>query len=180
MNDYFEWMCASVCTDAEGNYISGYSRLLEYLHSVKYEYLISQDENREADGISLRYHYGWENDIPNAVIASELDIYPCSVLEMMVALARRMEADVMGDPEYGNRTYIWFFTMLESMGIDILTDDKFDEFVAWCHLEIFMKRRYLPNGEGGLFTLKCPDQDMRGVEVWDQAMWWLNEYVDEM
>ena len=178
-NEYFEWMYSSVFTDPQGNYISGYHRLLEFLHSIPFEYMISLDGNREADGISLRYHFGWENDIPNPIIARELDIHPCSVLEMMVALARRMEGDVMGDPVYGNRTYIWFFSMLESLGIDDMTDERFIEFVAWDQVHTFLTRRYYPNGRGSLFTFKYPDQDMRGVEIWDQAMWWLNEYVEE-
>ena len=179
MNEYFEWMYSSVFTDSEGNYIPCYHELLQYLNSINFRYTIAMDGNRESDGISLRYHYGWYEHVPDAVIASEIDIYPCSVLEMMVALSRRMESDVMGDSDYGNRTHIWFFNMLESLGIEDMTDENFSEFIVANAIDNWMDHNYASDGKGGLFTLKCPYQDLRRVEIWEQAMWWLNEYVDE-
>ena len=178
MNDYFEWMYTSVCTDPEGNYIPYYHSLLQYLHSRDFEYTLPMDGNREADGFNLRYLYGWENNITDPEVASELDAYPCSVLEVMVALSRRMESDVMGDYVFGNRTSVWFFSMLESLGIVDMTDDNFDELYVKDVIDRCLNREYTYDGKGGFFTCKSPYCDMRTIEVWNQAMWFLNEYVE--
>ena len=176
MNDYFEWMYSSVCTDPEGNYIPDYNDLLLYLHSRNFEYVLPMDENREADGINLRYHYGWETGVSSPEIASEIDVYQCSVLEVMVALCRRIESDVMGDYNYGNRTSIWFFSMLDSLGIADMSDENFDELYLKDVIDKCLNREYEYNGKGGFFTCKHPYCDMRTVEIWNQAMWFLNEY----
>ena len=176
MNDYFDWMYESVNTDPDGNFVSNYRELLHYLHSVTFTYLLPMDSNRESDGITLRYHFGYENGIQSPIIAYELDIFPCSLLEMMVALARRMEADVMGDNEYGNRTFVWFHAMLDSMGLDKFVDGKFDVIEAENIVSRCLNREYDYNGAGGFFTLANPSRDLRQVEIWDLAMWWLNEY----
>ena len=181
MNDYFEWMYASVCTDPEGNYIPDYHELLLYLHSRDFEYTLPMDGNREADGINLRYHYGWETGKSNAEVASEIDVYPCSVLEVMVALCRRIESDVMGDYNYGNRTSVWFFSMLNSLGISEMTDDSIDNIDKLYLEEAIdrcLNREYDYDGKGGFFTCTNPYCDMRTVEIWNQAMWFLNEYVE--
>jgi len=179
LNDYFEWMYSTVFTDSDGNYIPNYHDLMQYLDSRSFNYTIPLDGNRESDGISLRYTYGWKMGIPNPVIATELDFYPCSVLEVMVALSCRMESDIMGDYIYGDRTNIWFFSMLQSLGLDDMTDENFDEEYTKIVIDNFLNRNYESNGKGGLFTVKDPHKDMRLVEIWDQAMWFLNEYVEE-
>lgn len=178
--EYFEWMYDSVCTDPDGNYIPDYRELCRFLHSKDYNYILPMDGNREADGISLRYHFGWDNKISNPQIASELDIYPCSVFEMMVALCRRIENDIMADDyNYGNRTSIWFFEMLKSLGIEDQTDGYFNERYVEMSIDIFLNNEYEPDGRGGLFSLKNPYRDLREVEIWDQAMWFLNEYIEQ-
>ena len=95
---------------------------------------------------------------------------------MMVALARRMEADVMGDNEYGNRTFVWFHAMLDSMGLDKFVDGRLNVEEAENIVSRCLNREYDYNGAGGFFTLANPSRDLRQVEIWDLAMWWLNEY----
>lgn len=176
MNDYFDWMYASVNTDPDGNVYTNYVELCHYLHSVNFNYILPMDSNRESDGITLRYHFGYEKDIPSSIIASELDCYPCSVFEMMVALARRIEADVMGDNEFGNRTSVWFHAMLSSMGLDKFVDGSLNEDELELKLERCLNRQFEYNGKGGFFTLRNPSRNLQEVEIWSQAMWFLNEY----
>lgn len=175
--EYFDWMYSSANTDPYGNFHSEYQGLLHYLNNVAFNYYIPMDANRESDGISLRYHFGYEKGIQSSEITDILDDRPCSLLEMMVALCRRMETMIGNDPDYGNRTYIWFHTMLESMGLEDLTDRYFDEDEAEYRVGICLSGRYEPNGKGGFFTLSNPSTDLRGVEIWNQAMWFLNEYT---
>jgi len=51
--------------------------------------MLPMDGNRAEDGIDLRYRFGYEKEYEGSTIASYLDNSPCSVLEMLIALAFR-------------------------------------------------------------------------------------------
>lgn len=171
-DEYFDWLYDLVC-DGKGNY----KCLCAFLHGIDFFYLIPMDENRYGDGISLRYRFGYDCDIPDYYISNEIDNRPCSVLEMMAALALRMEEDIMASND-GDRTSVWFMDMLKSLDLDKLTDDKFDEAEADNKVFKFLERKYERNGKGGLFTINDkPDKDLRNVEIWYQAMWYLNDVL---
>lgn len=159
---YFEWMYDLVC---EGRYARGisYRKLLGYLHEVEFTYTISNDANRAEDGIDLRrrFPYGFALD------------GPCSVLEMMIALAIRCEESIMDDPKVGNRTGQWFWRMVTNLGLGSMSDNRFDEKLVKDVIERFLDREYEPDGRGGLFTVCC-DYDLRDVEIWIQLGWYLN------
>lgn len=173
--EYFEWMYNLVC----GIKKVSYRKLLYFLHSVPFYYLIEMDDNRAGDGVSLRYRFGNQMGYHNSVIATYLDNRECSVLEMMVALANRIEESIMDNPEFGDRTGEWFFSMLGSLQISNQNDDIFDAEYVGNVVKVLLERIYEPNGLGGLFTLERPRRDMRGVEIWMQAMWYLDEYIEE-
>ena len=78
--------------------------------------MIPMDGNRAEDGIDLRYRFGHEQHYSDAMVASFLDDRPCSVLEMMIALSIRCEEHIMDDPDVGNRTGQWFWSMIASLG----------------------------------------------------------------
>ena len=42
-------------------------------------------------------------------------------------------------------------------------------------IQRFLDRDILPNGDGGLFVLKKPYDDMRNVDIWTQANWYISE-----
>lgn len=151
-----------------------YSKLLRELFSIDYFYSVELDGNRYEDGIALRYHFGEERNIPGAVISSCLDTFPCSVLEMMISLAEKCENEVLYDPEQGSYDSLLFWEMIENLGLDGQTDDRFDKAYVHERTGIFLERRYKRNGEGGLFVIPDCPHDMRTAEVWYQAMWYLN------
>lgn len=173
---YFDWMCQLVCNRRYTRGLS-YQKLLWFLHNVDFNYTIEMDGNREEDGIDLRYRFGYENSYENAMISSYLDNSPCSVLEMMIALAIRCEEHIMDDPDIGNRTGQWFWDMVENLGLRKMTDARFDEGCADEVAQRFLDRRYKRNGEGGLFTVEHCRQDLRTVEIWYQMCWYLDEIV---
>ena len=78
--------------------------LLEHLDNINFTYSIPFDENRFNDGQDLRYRFGYENNIAGYDI-DEMSFRkgPCSILEMMVALAIKCEENFMSDPANGNR-----------------------------------------------------------------------------
>ena len=171
---YFDWIYGIVIGKRRGSY----RRLLRLLHAMDFYYSVPMDGNRFEDGVSLRYRFGREHDIPDSETAFELDDCPCSVLEMMAALCIRCEECIMDDPSVGDRTAVWFFTMLGSLGLDKMTDSRFHARKAYAAVWCMLDRAYQSDGTGGLFTIPNTEHDMRTAEIWYQMMWYLG-YLDE-
>ena len=173
IEEYFEWLLNLVCGYRYSKDIS-YRKLLMCLHSIEFTYSIPKDGNRAKDGICLRNRFArWVIDDDEIDIFEYLD-GPCSVLEMMIALAVRCEENIMDDPKIGDRTSQWFWGMIASLGLNGLTDDRFDKKYVENVINRFLNRDYKPNGEGGLFTIKNCDRDLRDVEIWIQLLWYLD------
>lgn len=164
--DYFEWLFNLVCKDRYSDRIS-FRKLLQYLHNVEFTYSIPKDSNRAADGVDLRYRFTSRQCLWG----------PCSVLEMMIALAIRCEEDTMNDPRYGDRTAQWFWGMINSMELGGMTDANFDEEYVANSVNRLLKRQYAPNGKGGLFTIRNCQYDLRNVEIWHQLCYYLDTLI---
>lgn len=170
--DYFKWLCKHVCDERK---LETYEELLIHLFKTPFTYILEMDANRISDGIDLRYRYGREQGKEDPVIASQLDIYPCNVLEVLVALSLRIE-NIMDNPADGNRTGYWFWMMMGNLSLTEMTNRHYDEKYVDDALYIFMNREYQSDGSGGgLVILKYPRVDMRFVEIWDQINWYLTE-----
>lgn len=176
LHEYFEWLYNIVCSNEYYDTVS-YRELLYFLLNYEYVYYYEMDKNRASDGIDLRYRFANDCGYDYNFIAQYLDNRPCSVLEMMIALALDMEENVMSDPEYGNRTAQWFWGMIVNLKIGNMTDDKFNQKNVASKITKFMTHQYKRNGEGGLFTIHNTNFDMRTHEVWVQATTYLNEYL---
>ena len=156
----------------------GENTLDKSLSKTDFYYTIPMDGNREADGIDLRYRFGYENSYDESMIAAYLDDRPCSVLEMMIALAIRCEENIMDDPDIGDRTGQWFWSMIENLGLSDMDDAEYDELYVHRIVKRFLDRGYKKNGEGGLFTIHhSAGRDLRNVEIWYQMCWYLDELV---
>lgn len=169
-SEYFEWMYDLMC---EGRFAKSitYRQLFTFLHDVEFTYFVPHDENRAVDGVALRYRFCLLHD------CEDLEQYldgPCSVLEMMVALAIRCEERIMSDPEKGDRTSQWFWEMINSLGLGSMCDYSFNEWLVSDVIGRFLSREYEPNGKGGLFTIRGWNRDARDAEIWHQLMAYLN------
>lgn len=173
-NEYFDWLYDIVCGERYSKQIS-YKKLLMYLHSIEFRYSIPKDKNRAEDGMDLRYRFAitLPHEDSTDYILDILDD-PCSVLEMMIALAIRCEENIMDDPHVGDRTGQWFWGMIVSLGLGAMTDTRFNRRAIDETIDIFLDRRYEPNGKGGLFTIRNCDRDLRTVEIWYQLCWYIN------
>jgi hypothetical protein len=160
VDDYFEWLC-----DTVGN-TDDYRRLLMRLHSIEFRYLIPRDQNCAEHGVYLRYRFAGRD--------SEYITGPCSVLEMMVALALNCEEDIMDDPAMGDRTTQWFWKMVVNLGLGSMYDAKYDRDFVDKVVERFLNRDYEPDGRGGLFTVRNCNRDMRDMEIWNQMSFYIN------
>lgn len=181
---YFQWLCMLVHLDEDetGNCYIG---LGDILHSMEFYSLNPMDENRIEDGLDLRTE--WLNRMQESGYffpETSLDYRPASVLEVLVGMAVRCENQIMWDPDYGDRTYIWFWDMLSNLldGNHILSEQCTNETLSLemaddvrYAVENFLERAYDFDGTGGLFPLRNPRRDQRQVELWTQ----MNQYMLE-
>lgn len=175
--EYFEWMCNFVYFDMAYGQAS-YKKLLRFLNSVEFVPIIELDEDRYSDGMAFRYRFGYEVGHTSDYIRTYLDVKPCSVLEMMVALCfKEYERSFDEDDSHGSRISEWFWSMINSLGLSRMNDTNFNEEECKKVIDRFISRKYEPNGKGGLFTLDHPYQNMCNVNIWYQFMWYLNETV---
>lgn len=165
---YFDWMCSIICDSRHFNWGS-YRTLLKYLYNRDFYYIIDMDDNREADGMDLRYRFAYENNYNNAMVASYLDNKPCSILEVMTSLIIHCE-EIMGFKDES-----WFYDMITSLGLISMTDDNFDGAYVDVVISKFLNRDYERDGKGGLFTVANRRQDLRDAEIWYQMNWYLKE-----
>lgn len=173
---YFEWMYQLVYDEKKLKRLS-YRKLLSHLHDIPFEYTIGMDSNRAEDGVDLRYRFGYENDIDSRLIATFLDDRDCSVLEMIIALTIRCEEQIMDNPNIGNRTSQWFWSIIKNLGLYSMSDEDYDGLYVNKTIERFLNREYKPNGDGGLFKIPDCRHDLRTAEIWYQAMWYFDDVL---
>ena len=173
-NRYFTWLTSKI----KNQDMKHHTQLLNHLSRINFGYLMERDDNRFYDGIELRYHFGDEEGIHQAQIATELDVKPCSMLEMMVALSIRLE-NIMSNDKYGDRVPTWFWTMIKNMVLYQFTDAVYNIDRVEMIIDKFINRDYQPNGKGGLFITDRKNIDMRGTEIWYQAMIFLEDETEK-
>lgn len=167
--DYFQWLVDKV--HGENHLL-----LMKDLHERPFIAIVDNDNNRAYDGIELREDY----------IAEELDeedawkmdmSAECSVLEMLIALAKEMDFQLAYDDE--DRTDIHFWEMMENLNLTRFTDEEYVSeggvYMVDAILTDFLTRDYEPDGRGGIFPLRNPTKDQRGVELWYQMQAYLGE-----
>lgn len=171
MTGYFERLCRIIGVGEHG---LPYVQLCSWLYDHKFLVLKSGDYNRAYDGMELRDGYF---DAPKG---------DCNVLEMLVALSKRMVfmADGMF-PDIDNTESEWFLIMIQNLGISELDDKFWNRFPedAACiteqHVDEWMNREFDYDGSGSLFPLSNPKDDQVQVEIWYQMNAYLVEKMHE-
>lgn len=165
VEEYKDWLFDIIRFD---DYCDRYERLLLYLSGRQFTWFVDHDDNRAEDGFALRWKFSdedfWTGRLPSR----------CSVLEMMIALSMRCE-DAVYDPEEGDRVALWFWDMIENLGLMGMDNVGFDREYCRKVVDRLLERRYEKNGAGGLFRTKNYEIDMRKSEIWYQMNIWLGE-----
>ena len=173
VNAYFEWLFDMVCGNRFAKENS-FRKLLTHFHNTEFGWIIRNDENQAREGQNLRHRFAL-TQMPDWNEYEILDILagPCSILEMMIALAIYSEEHIMDNPQIGDRTGQWFWNMVVSLGLGDQMDNRFDRRHVENSLQRFLARKYEPNGKGGLFTIRGCTRDLRKVEIFHQLCWYL-------
>ena len=170
---YFRWLLGLLGDDYLAN---NYEKLLSAMFHKEFRWTLEYDENRAEDGLGLRRLFTKEFRI-SAKNEPNWAQNGCSVLEMLISLAKKCEDELIYNPDVGDRTDKIFWTMLENLGLDIYDDygfyaDEVDEI-----LERFLDRKYAPDGSGNIFILRR--YDPRKIDLWLQMNLYLREHFYE-
>lgn len=168
---YLEWLYKeAVGASRDANPARSFWQIAKQLYSTRFEWLVANDDNRAEDGKCLRDEFVAENHFDD-IDADWMDL-DCSMLEMLIALARRASFESSGEP--GD----WFWHFLRTMGIDLYSDLRYNTGVKTeiaSIVERIIYRKYGRNGDGGLFPLRNATKDQRTAELWEQMAFYLRE-----
>ena len=150
-----------------------YWKMLTQLYTKEFVWIVPNDHNRIQDGKELRYEFVDTTEL------TDVDLgwiqLGCSMLELLVGLSRRLAFEAEGESRD------WFWELIDNLSLTRYNDKRYmanpltSEKVIDTVLDRVIWRNYSPNGRGGLFPLKHPHCDQRGVELWYQ----LSSYVME-
>jgi hypothetical protein len=168
-NLYFNWLCAKIYNSMDPYREVTYWELLKKLHHTEYVWMMSGDDNRAEEGKELRREFIFQAEIPDD--PEWRIVIGCSVLEMLIAFARRAEfQDETPVPD-------WFWEFISNLRLTHYSDQEgYDDEEVEIILQMFIWRTYSPNGDGGLFPISGSCTDQREIEVWYQ---FCNYLVDQ-
>lgn len=170
---YFDWLC--ILIGVNSNFPKrNYFQLISALHRTEFTPKLAMDQNRGADGLQLRVEFMDEH----GPWGSATNRGPCTMLEFLVALAKRMSFLTYGEGNHGQTAY-YFWKMMENLGLSKVTDDRWEtangDFFVEDAVWRINQREFMPDGSGGIFPLKRPNGDQRKIEIWYQMNAWLLE-----
>jgi len=171
---YFNWLCLK--TVKRGEPIR-FEEFISDLHKMEFYSIFPNDDNRAGDGVRLRDLFADEtntDDVDAGFLSG-----PCSIFEMLIALADRMDFQLYDSDEGKERCERWFWLLIDNLGLHkyewddskIIQKKNLNKSI----IRKFLERTYTRYGKGGLFPLKYPKNDQRSVEIWYQMMNYISE-----
>lgn len=167
---YFQWLYRQVAPAHQRNPAQTNWSLLLRMHNTEFRYFVPNDDNRAVDGQYLRYEF--LDSLPPARQLADEDWMQvgCSMLEMMVALSRKLSFYA------GGASRRWFWHLVDNIGLGECNDARPCSNGQIDHaLQRVIERTYDRDGTGGLFPARGSKLDQRKVEIWDQ----MNHYLIE-
>lgn len=168
-NRYFLWLNGLVDYNLPNHY---YIKINQILFRKKFKAFLGLDGNRIEDGKALRERYIEETKDLHCPQHEE----PCSVFELLVALAIRMDYILSNKTDLTGK---WYSLFIENLGISEYAVNQLDDPLVQSEIEQiinkFIERRYDNMGRGGIFPLQFPLGNQRRLEIWYQMM----DYIEE-
>lgn len=169
---YKDWLIGlvNVCDEE-------YRPLLSILHDIPFIPMVRGDEDRASDGVHLRSEW-----LETLGIEGEIDIFwgECSVLEMLIALSKRIEFQIYGRKDYE----IWpmeriFWDLIHNLdGLDRYFGSKLTrKEVSEVHeiVDFFVQRMYQTAKKRNIFHFRNKKVHYWKMSIWDQMGLYLRE-----
>ncbi len=139
--------------------------LVTIMYRKEFVWLVPNDDNRVADGLDIRVE--WFENMGDAV-----ELGPCSFLEVLIGLSRRMSF-ITDESSEG-----WAWQLITNLKLHKMQDpiSRYKELRIEEILEAVIWRTYDLDGSGGFFPLLRPEKDQRETEIWYQ----MSAYVKEI
>lgn len=149
--------------------------IFEVLHKIPFFYVLERDINRRSDGFFLRNGYKIPNEfMDNIDILEEFDTRRPAVMEVLVALAIRVDNEIIGDPADPHPEE-FFMKMIKNLGLDKLRRGCHKERETIKIVQRWLNREFESDGIGSPFPVRYDHRDQRRLEIWDQ----MNSYICE-
>lgn len=167
---YLEWLEPQL-RDEHGNPDKSYRDLLTVMFDTPFGWSVPMDDNRLADGLDLRREFSRESR-PRPSEHQLDQLGPCTFLEVLIGLSRRMAFNAGGDAPG------WAWQLLGNLELHRMSDplSRPKESKVRGILDTVIQRTYSPDGTGGFFPLAWPDDDQTRIDLWYQ----MNAYIMEL
>ena len=170
MEKYLDWLYFEILNGPDSLF-KAYNSLFKTLLGIDYVVVHPMDKNRFKDGLELREDYCRDNCVYLSDISDN-----CTVFDAFVALAYRMEKDIMAPMAGKFDCFRWFWGFIEALELDDFDENGYDEGWICSIIDRFLYRKYDKNGKnGGIFPLHFCNEDAREMELWSQ----MNEFLCE-
>jgi len=146
-----------------------YWGLVNLMFDKEFTWSVPHDDNRIADALQLRNEYSDEKHVRRAQMRR---LGPCSFLEVLIGLSRRLAFTA------GGKAPGWAWVLLTNLELDKMIDPLSPRKINKINdiMDTVIQRTYSPDGQGGFFPLAYPDDDQTRIELWYQ----LNSFVEEL
>lgn len=166
--EYLAWLTPQIRGEEDGGSRT-YGGLIALMFNTEFVELVPNDDNRIGDGTGLRIEFCHEFGVDRPDFIEDLG--PCSFLEVLIALSRRLAFNAGSTPRG------WAWALLRNLELDRISDpvgptktQRIQDILDQC-----IHRTYGPDGVGGFFPLAAPREDQRQVEIWYQMAAYLGE-----
>ena len=170
---YLSWLYSQVASVRTRARARTHWKLFRQLQNTIFVAIVSNDENRIADARDLRYESLDQAEDEQG--DRDWMRSPCTMLELLIILSRAAAF------EMDDSASAWFWHFIQVLDLEHFNDREYDNHPDHVQdavartLERVIWRTYKPDGRGGLFPLRNPNEDQRDVELWYQ----LNAYLLE-
>lgn len=167
--DYFRWLTSLIRNGQDFQGRTYWDLLSIMFEKVFVDSPVPHDDNRIVDGLDLREDFCYEKRLrPHSL----RNLGPCSFLEVLIGLSRRVAFAAGGSAEN------WAWQLIVNLELDKMPDPITRNKVRKVNhiLDTVIARTYAPDGSGGFFPLAWPDEDQTEKEIWYQ----MAAYIDEM
>lgn len=177
---YFKWLEGELLDQDHMSYHS----LLRKLHAKEFMWVNEYDENRADDGSRLRARY---SEVCGVDYRTSWLTWPCSVLEMVDALAVKIDDMIMYDLSQGERIGEWFWLMLDNLGLLKYSDDIWAKRPETCDRDVdailrrFMEREWDSHGRPNLFLPKDGKLtfEWSQMDIWGQCVAYFRDVYED-